>query len=227
MKYKIEDKVKIKTWEEMEKEYGVVDTGSINCMNVFTKSMEKAIEELNCNRILTINYVFKDRYEMKEISWNFSDDMIKYLVKDKIQKNTFKDLLGRDIKIGDNVLHLWTRFDNYGYPQGGKRAISKKLATVIKQTPKGIGIEWRDSRDKKTIKKSTIFNTENRLIVLDGESLKLNYEDIIHDVEKSYEKYKKSMATKNRNLTAENTELKKLIKELIKGSERFELLDLR
>ena len=145
---------------------------------------------------------------------------------DSIQK-PFKDLLGRDIKIGDNVLHLWTRIYKGGYVQGGMGAVNKKLATVIKQTSKGIGIEWRDSRDKKTIKKSTIFNTENRLIVLDGESLKLNYEDIIHDVEKSYEKYKKSMATKNRNLTAENTELKKLIKELIKGSERFELLDLR
>ena len=106
-------------------------------------------------------------------------------------QKTFKDLLGRDIKVGDSILHLWTRVDSRGYPQGGSGAINKKLATVIKLTSKGVGIEWRDSRNKRLIKRSTIFNTRNRLIVLDGKSLKLNIEDIVNDVELSHEKYKK------------------------------------
>ena len=88
------------------------------------------------------------------------------------EQKTFRDLLGREIKVGDNVLHLWTKIGSDGYPTGGKEAINKKLATVIKQTPKGVGIEWRDSRDKRVIKKSTIYNTTNRLIILDGKKIK-------------------------------------------------------
>ena len=88
MKYKIGDKVKIKTWKEMEEEYGCrcSDPGNINCEFEFTKSMEKAIEELNCNRILTIKSVYYFSYTMKEISWQWTDDMIKCLAKNKIKE---------------------------------------------------------------------------------------------------------------------------------------------
>jgi len=87
MKYKVKDKVKIKTWKEMEKEYGVfVKKGSIKCKYAFTKGMEEEIEELNCNRILTIEYVYSNSYGIKEISsWTWSDDMIKCLVKNEIK----------------------------------------------------------------------------------------------------------------------------------------------
>lgn len=155
-------------------------------------------------------------------------------------QKTFRDLLGRDIKVGDNVLHLWTKIDSRGYSTGGQGAVNKKLATVIKQTPKGIGIEWRDSHDKKKIKRSTIFNTRNRLIVLDGKNLKLNIDDIVKDVEASHERYKKSMRTRSKNLRAElklkkdmndilaknNKELKESVEALMQGSERFQMLDL-
>ncbi len=163
------------------------------------------------------------------------------------EQKTFRDLLGRDIKIGDNVLHLWTRIGTNGYVQGGEGAVNSKLATVIKQTAKGIGIEWRDKRDKRKVKKSTIYNTRNRLIVLDGKSLILNYDDIVEDVKKEYERQKKSINTRNKNLRTkiklekgklnlqfdindnlikENEELKETISQLTKGSERFKLLDL-
>jgi hypothetical protein len=156
------------------------------------------------------------------------------------RQKTFRDLLGRDIKIGDNVLHLWTRVDARGYPTGGEGAIHKKLATVTKQTPKGIGIEWRDSKDKRRIRKSTIFNTRNRIIVLDGKKLILEIDDIIKDVEEVHEKDKKYKNTRIKNLGLElkleremnetlakhNIELQETVKALAKGSERFELLDL-
>lgn len=149
-----------------------------------------------------------------------------------IQK-TFRDLLGRDIKVGDNVLHLWTKVDPIGYAKGGKGAINRKLATVIKQTPKGVGIEWRDPHDKRIIKRSTIKNTTNRLIVLDGKRFNLEINDIVKNVEEAHEKFRKSKNTRIKNLGLElklekekNHELKKAIKMLTVGSERFELLDL-
>ena len=88
MKYKVKDKVKIKTWKEMEKEYGVSSyAGSIKCNYFyFVKDMEKALEKLNCNRILTIDSVYAYFYGIKEMSsWNWSEDMIKCLVKNDIE----------------------------------------------------------------------------------------------------------------------------------------------
>ena len=155
-------------------------------------------------------------------------------------QKTFRDLLGREIKVGDNVLHLWTKIDPLGYAKGGQGAINHKLATVIKQTSNGIGIEWRDKHDKRKIRKSTVFNTRNRLIVLDGKNLKLSIDDIVNSVESSFEKFRKNKNTRIKNLNSElktekemndilaknNKELKEAIEALTQGSERFQMLDL-
>ena len=95
MKYKVKNKVKIKTWKEMEKEYGISSYGgNIKCYYnyFFTEYMEKDIEKLNCNRILTINFIndYDDDdgchfYKMKEfLNWDWTDEMIKCLAKDEI-----------------------------------------------------------------------------------------------------------------------------------------------
>jgi len=143
------------------------------------------------------------------------------------EQKTFRDLLGRDIKIGDNVLHLWTKVDPLGYAQGGEGAINKKLATVIKQTPKGISIEWRDSRDKRKIRKSNIKNTRNRLIVLDGKKLNLEIDDIVRDVQQAHEKERKSKNTRIKNLSAnlklEKEHRKTLLKKTKSYKKRYKL----
>jgi hypothetical protein len=43
--------VKIKTWDQMEKEFGLTGSGSINCTIVFTEEME---EDLPKNRIIVL-----------------------------------------------------------------------------------------------------------------------------------------------------------------------------
>ena len=99
MKYKVKNKVKIKTWKEMEKEYGISSYGgNIKCYYnyFFTEYMEKEIEELNCNRILTIDFINDDDddgschfYKMKELpTWHWSDSMIKCLAKDESEPIT-------------------------------------------------------------------------------------------------------------------------------------------
>ena len=59
MKYKVGDRVKIKTWEEMEKEFGLDINEDIkldNSSNVFNinKLMEKELSELDTDRVITI-----------------------------------------------------------------------------------------------------------------------------------------------------------------------------
>ncbi len=84
MKYEVGDKVKIKTWKEMEREYGLDRLGGIgrNLGWIFIKTKEKELNEGFFDRILTIQHVNKEDYLMAEIGWGWTDKMIKCLVKD-------------------------------------------------------------------------------------------------------------------------------------------------
>jgi len=88
MKYKVGDKVKIKTWEEMEKEYGSIED-HICCYLPYFDHEEKKFNELNCNRILTVEKIEETivkYYLMKEIDNYWSDDMIQCLAKDYVEE---------------------------------------------------------------------------------------------------------------------------------------------
>ena len=82
MKYNPGDKVKIKTWEKMEKEYGLSDFGSINSYRCFISDMEERINKNSPDRILTIEKVTKSGYLMRAMSCSWSDNMIECLASD-------------------------------------------------------------------------------------------------------------------------------------------------
>jgi len=63
--------VKIKTWDDMVKEFGLNKDGNINCSGVFVTDME---EEMPKNRII-------DTTDGDWISWIISHDMIEEYIK--------------------------------------------------------------------------------------------------------------------------------------------------
>jgi len=78
-------KVKIKTWETLEKEFGLDEEGDINCSFFFTKDME---EELPADRIIEVEpridlidgrkYLFENDISL----WWVSDDMIEQIIEE-------------------------------------------------------------------------------------------------------------------------------------------------
>ena len=88
MKYKIGDKVKIRTWDSMEKEFGIDSIERIKCHRFFVPNMDKDIIELYTNRVVTINKIDGryDYYIAKEIGYSLSDDMIEYSLQELEEK---------------------------------------------------------------------------------------------------------------------------------------------
>ena len=94
MKYKTGDKVKIKTWEKMEREYGLNWHGNIKCNtklfnDIFTQEMEQEIKNDYFDRVVTINSKSDGSYHIKGSCWFFNDYMLEDIVKidkqDRIQ----------------------------------------------------------------------------------------------------------------------------------------------
>lgn len=75
MKYKVGDRVRIREWDDMEKEFGLYSDGDIKCECTFTRSMKEF-----CGRVGTVCVCFDTHYRInfdgEEKGWNFSDDMI-------------------------------------------------------------------------------------------------------------------------------------------------------
>lgn len=82
MKFKVGDKVRVRAWEDMEKEFGLDDSGDIKCLYCFTRSMREY-----CGKVYTIART-GNSYELdggNEIDvWSFSDDMLEPVCDSKI-----------------------------------------------------------------------------------------------------------------------------------------------
>ncbi len=87
MKYRVGDKVRIKTWERMEKEFGEGALSSIDApRHAFVSGMEKQIKEKFPGRTLVIKEITNIGYRMKDIDCNWDDNMIECLYKEPTYK---------------------------------------------------------------------------------------------------------------------------------------------
>lgn len=72
MRYRAGDKVRVREWDDMAQEFGLDDSGQINCRFGFIFLMRKY-----CGDIVTIKKVRSTGYRIEEDKekWNWTDDM--------------------------------------------------------------------------------------------------------------------------------------------------------
>lgn len=112
--YEVGDRVLIRDWDDMVKEFGLDSDGDIRCTPCFSTKMKKF-----CNKIITVFKVDKDRdYYIEGESWAFSRCMIAGKVVEEFkpylkggntnygiigEETPFKDAIGRPLRVGDTV----------------------------------------------------------------------------------------------------------------------------
>lgn len=152
--FKPGDLVEIKSWDEMEKEFGLTEYGHINCRNKFIKEMRPF-----CGKVLTISEICNDLFGSYNVrfvegspgGWNYSTDMLKhvdhsYVVDNSISKINVEETtcaldisnLYPEIMIGDDI-------DYKKYCQADLE-ITKEGCDAFKVLVQGI---LEDKKDKK------------------------------------------------------------------------------
>lgn len=90
-KYKVGDRVKIRQWDDMEKEFGLNDFGSIKCACGFVDNMKSL-----CGRTATIKEIDGVDIELKfddesgDTFWSYSTDMIEPIEEEFHEFDTVK-----------------------------------------------------------------------------------------------------------------------------------------
>ena len=87
MKFKVGDKVKVRSWESMKAEFGLDGEDIDNPDHYFVSDMERY-----CSKYVTISSCLLNYYDIKEDEghWNWDDTM-------------FEDVAGHKFKVGDKV----------------------------------------------------------------------------------------------------------------------------
>lgn len=93
MEFKVGDRVRIKSWEQMEKEFGKDYFESINCIPRFIEDMKYL-----CGKTATIDEIYNYDIKLKDwsdaggkIHWFFSTDMIELVDTSKFTKSDLQE----------------------------------------------------------------------------------------------------------------------------------------
>ena len=96
MKFKVGDRVRFKTWEEMKEEFGISASGNIPCKFTFLSTMDALIDR---GRDYIISDIRGDSIYFEDLSdqFSYSEDMIR-LVSEYAGENS-NDLLWKGLSV--------------------------------------------------------------------------------------------------------------------------------
>ena len=126
MKFKVGDKVRVREWADMEKEFGLDEyLGGIMCRGCFAPGMRGY-----CGKVYTVARVKDGRYRLdKCLNWEFSDDMLEPVCDAKIVITTDgKETLARlyeDGKVVKKATAQCSPDDAFDFSVGAKFALDR------------------------------------------------------------------------------------------------------
>lgn len=94
-KYKVGDELRVREWDDMAAEFGISDTGSINCKFTFTKWMSTM-----CGKNFTVRKIFADGSfrsvegveHINGWTYNISEDMLEPIIEEPLYVATDNEL---------------------------------------------------------------------------------------------------------------------------------------
>ena len=131
MKYKVGDKVKVRSWNDMEKEFGLRATGSIDTHCGFTSSMRKF-----CGKIVTISEVNYNSYHINgDVDyWLFTDDMFENPTEVVVIYKNGDKVIALDKQTKKEGIAICAPEDKFNFYTGAELALARLAGT--KEPPK-------------------------------------------------------------------------------------------
>lgn len=124
-KFKVGDKVRVRQWADMEKEFGLDYNGDINKRPYFTKAMKEY-----CGQILTIDgFTSNGYYTVEECGWKFCDEMFEPVSKENTIVIYQKDskVIALDKSTGKTAEAICSPEDKFDFYAGADLAFERLL----------------------------------------------------------------------------------------------------
>lgn len=151
-KFKVGDRVKFKSWHEMEKEYGVDDDGDIKNSPYFTQAMRHlcgtyaTIKELNGSIV-----ALKDFSSSGDTDWRYAEFMLKQ--EQQTDKLIFRDNVTILIKDGKRYVAKCCKGDTYDKEKGLLVCLAKASGYTFDDLQKMLeDAEDQDGKTNNTVK---------------------------------------------------------------------------
>ena len=130
--FKVGQKVRIRAWEDMEKEFGTTYCNEIKCKFTFVHEMKHL-----CGRIATITNIDKDKqvgldFEDKsgKICWAYSTDMIEPINETIViyrSKENSNEVIALDKSTGKKAIAKCSQNDTFDFETGAKLAFERLM----------------------------------------------------------------------------------------------------
>lgn len=133
-KFKVGDKVRIRTWEDMEKEFGVDGDGDIKCYKLFVKNMKHL-----CGRLATItgfkgeNILLDFDDTTGKTDWKYSADMIEPVNQTIVIYRKGQEVIALDKSTGNKAVAKCSPDDTFDFETGAKLAFERLYAPKVKE----------------------------------------------------------------------------------------------
>lgn len=134
MNFKVGDKVKIRAWEDMKKEFGLKPNGNIKCSLIFTTDMKHL-----CGRVATIRNMSGKEIKLDfenttgDINWNYSTDMIAPVNQTIVIYRKGAEVIALDKTTGNKAVAKCSPEDTFDFETGAKLAFERLYAPKVKE----------------------------------------------------------------------------------------------